>query len=391
MAAITVTRRGTTVVGICVLAVVMALAAGARSLNAVVLPGAVALAAGYYQVARLDDPNVRRTPPADGFVGETREVTLGFHGDGIGDPVSPAFPAAVSDRLDDGVAGSPMPIPTTVGGTQRQDPETGGPVSYRVRYRERGERRFGPVAVTATDVFGLFERRIVVDDVDTALAYPACHPIPTAFRRRLHADDAVGPSRRREEFDRLREYARGDPLRDVHWPSTAKHDGIVVKEFAAETTRSRVSIAGETVRDHVGDDHLASATASLALALLADGVPVDVTLPAGEAAAEPGRRGRRAVLELAARTGPGAVATDDADVRVVADAAGARYEVGDRTVAFDELVERATGEVTTPSTGSPGGDASVEGSRSVGGHVDRGTSGTNRSESRGTVSEVSHR
>jgi len=52
------------------------------------------------------------------------------------------------------------------------------------------------------------------------------------------------------------------------------------------------------------------------------------------------------VLELAAKTGPGAAATDDADVRVVAGDDGAWYEVGDRTVAFDDLVERATGDAT---------------------------------------------
>jgi len=109
MATITVTRRGRIVIGICVLAIGMALAAGGRSLNAVVLPGIVALAAGYYQLARVEDPNVRRTPPADGFVGETGEVALAFHGGGGGDPVSPPFPASVSDRLDEGLAGPRCP------------------------------------------------------------------------------------------------------------------------------------------------------------------------------------------------------------------------------------------------------------------------------------------
>ena len=350
MATITMTRRGRIVVGICVLAVVMALVAGTRSLNAVVLPGVVALAAGYYQVARVENLAVRRTPPADGFVGETGEVALAFHGGDPGAPVSHAFPASVSDSLDEGLSGPAMPIETTVGAEQRHEGEPRDGVSYRVRYRDRGVRRFGPVTVRATDVFGLFERRTVVGGSDTAMAYPPCHPISTAFRRRLRAADAVGTSRRREEFDRLREYARGDPLRDVHWSSTAKHDEIVVKEFAAETARSRVLIAGETVGGRAGDDELATATASLALALLTDGVPVDVSLPAGEVAAEPGRRGRRAVLELAARTGPGTVATDDADVRVVADADEARYEVGDRTVAFDDVVERAASDVTARPT-----------------------------------------
>ena len=333
MSTITVTRRGRVVVGICVLGIGMALAAGGRSLNAVILPGVVALVAGYYQVARLDDPGVQRVRPPDGVVGETHEVRLAFHGDGPADPVSPAYPAGVTDRLDDGLEGPSMPVRTSV---------STEPASYRVRYRQRGKRRFGPVTVTATDVFGLFERQTVVDEIHTVTAYPKWYPIPAAFRRRLYAADTVGESRRREEFDRLREYERGDPLRDVHWPTTAKRDEIVVKEFAADTERSRVSIAGETARDRTGDDALASATASLALSLLNDGVPVDVTLPAGEVAVEPGPQGRRAVLELAARTGPGSVGIDEVDVHVVADSRGARFRLDDRTVAFDDLRNTAT-------------------------------------------------
>ncbi|WP_418286401.1 DUF58 domain-containing protein [Halorubrum sp. DTA46] len=355
MATITVTRRGRAVVAVCVFAVVTALAVGTRSLNAVLLPGVVALAAGYYHVARLDDPGVRRIRPADGFVGETREVGLRFHGERLGEPVSPAYPAAVSDRLDDGVVGPTDPVETTIGGSASEGtaPDGADPVSYRVRYVERGEHRLGPVTVAATDVFGLFERRTLVDTVDTVLAYPECRPVPSRFRRGLYAADAVGASREREEFDRLREYARGDPLRDVHWPATAKRDEIVVKEFAASTERGRVSIAGETTNDRTGDDALASATASLAVALLNDGVPVDVTLPAGEVSAEPGRAGRRAVLELAARTGPGPVSVDDPDVRVVADARGARYELSDRTVPFDDLDERSDRTPTETPVGTP--------------------------------------
>ncbi|EMA67755.1 hypothetical protein C461_08509 [Halorubrum aidingense JCM 13560] len=378
MATITLTRRGRIAGGVCAVAIVMALAVGTRSLNAVVLPGVVALAAGYYQVARLSDPSVRRTGPADGAVGETREVGLRLYGDTLGEPVSPAFPALVSDRLDDGFAGATgttgttgetEPIATTAGAS--------GGVSYAVRYRRRGERRLGPVTVTATDVFGLFERRAVIDEVDTALAYPACRPIPAEFRRRLSAPDALGVGRQREEFDRLREYARGDALRDVHWPSTAKRDEIVVKEFAAETDRGRVSIAGETVGDRAGDDgfagddRLATATASLAVALLDDGVPVDVALPAGTVAADPGQRGRRTVLELAARTGPGRVAVEDADVRVVADADGARYELGDRTVDFEALTGTPAhgpaerGERAARNAGGAPGARSVPGAPSA--------------------------
>lgn len=364
----TLTRRGRVVAAVCVVGVGMALAAGGRSLEAVVLPSAVALAAGYVQLARIDEPAVRRTLPSEGFVGEGGEVRLAFRGRGTNGAVSPTYVADVDDGLDDGLEGPPGPVRTSVGDA---------PATYRVRYRRRGERRFGPVTVTASDVFGLFERRTVVEEFDTALAYPACREIPPWLRRALYADDAVGASRRREEFDRLREYARGDPLRDVHWPATAKHDEIVVKAFAAETERGRVAIAGEAGggresaggRKSAGDrapaDALASAAASLALALLDDGVPVDLTLPGGEVSADPGRRGRRAVLELAARTGPGSGGVEEADVRVVADESGARYRVDDRAVAFDDVAGGTVGGAVEETVGEAVGETVVDAASDV--------------------------
>jgi len=340
----TLTRRGRVVAAVCVVGVGMAFAAGGRSLEAVVLPAVVALAAGYVQMARIDEPTVRRTLPGERFVGERGEVRLAFGGRG-GD-LSPTYVADVEDGLDDGLEGPTEPVRTSVGDA---------PATYAVRYLRRGERRFGPVAVTASDVFGLFERRAVVQEFDSTLAYPACRSIPAWFRRSLYAEDAMGTSRQREEFDRLREYTRGDPLRDVHWAATAKHDKIVVKSFAAETERGRVAIAGEAAgagRDADGRtpaDALASAAASLALALLDDGVPVELTLPAGTVSADPGAGGRRSVLELAARTGPGSVGVEEADVRVTADETGATYRVGDRAVAFDEVAGEGVGEAADGS------------------------------------------
>ncbi|OYR55875.1 DUF58 domain-containing protein [Halorubrum halodurans] len=328
------TRRGRVVLAVCLAAAVMAVAAGGRSLNAVVLPGVVALAAGYVQVSRLEAPGARRSGLVDGFVGEEREVRIDFDGGAPGTPVDRPFVAAVRDRLEDGLAAERAAgdgVRTAVG-TE--------PATYRLRYLERGERRLGPIEVRATDVLGLFERRLVVDERDRVVVYPAVRAIPAWFRRGLYADETLGASRQREEFDRLREYARGDSLRDVHWPATAKHDEIVVKEFAAETDHRRVSIAGETrhAADADAADALATATASLACSLLDDGVPVDVRLPAGEVVAEPGARGRRELLELAARTGPGSIDDGgDADVRVVAERGDARILTEDRRVRFSEM------------------------------------------------------
>ena len=335
MASVTLTRRGRVVAGACLLGSAMAVATGGRSLNAVVIPGIVALAAGYLQIFRVETPAVRRSGFADGFVGETHEIRIDFYGDGPGVPIEREFVAGVDDRLDDGLEGPDDAVRTAIGDE---------PATYRVRYLDRGERRFGPITIEATDVFGLFARRMLIEASDRVLVYPEIHPIPSRFRHGLSDDDALDASRQREEFDRLREYARGDALRDVHWPATAKHDEIVVKEFAAETEHRRVSIAGETVERgaDAAADVLASAAASLALALLDDGIPVDLSLPDGAVDVEPGPQGRRRLLELAARTGPGSVAeAADADVRLVADADDAEFYTENGTVGFVELLTEA--------------------------------------------------
>jgi len=333
-------------------------------------------------VSRVDAPAVRHVTPADGFVGETREVRLEFgpeaeRGDG-GD--SSSFLADVRVRVDDGLDGPAAPIRAAVG-TE--------PVSYAVTYRERGERTLGPIDLTVTDVFGLFERELVVDETDAVTVYPPRDPVPTRFRRELYAADAVDVRRQREEFDRLREYTRGDAVRDVHWATTAKRDEIVVKEFAAETARNRVTIAGGTAVSGGGErsgfgadgldedaganrsasaaaaDELARATASLALALLDDGVPVDVRLPGGRVSAAPGGRGRREVLELAARTGPGAVTDDEADVTIVAEADGARFRTGDRSVSFADLRREAEAERAANDGSGPRRADEATGNREV--------------------------
>ncbi len=346
MNATRLTRRGRIVAAVCVLGVLMAVASGGRALNAVVLSGTIALVAGYLQVSRITRPRVRRSRPADGFVGERREVSLSF-GDGDGsERTTSTFVARVTDGTDDGLIGNADGIRTTVGAE---------PATYTVEYATRGERRFGPVRIEPTDVFGLFTRKIVIDERGTALAYPERHPVPARYRSGLYAEEALGRRRQREEFDRLREYARGDSLRDVHWPATAKHDDLVVKEFAAESARRRASIVGRTAdgADDEAADVLASATVSLGLALLDDGVPVDVRLPDGETVASPGPTGRRDLLELTARTGPGSPTGEfEADVRIVADTSDARIHAGGRTVRFSDLRAEVVGE--DESTGRAG-------------------------------------
>ena len=353
MAGITLTRRGRGVLALCVLAVVMALLFGSRSLNAVVVPGAIALVAGYYQLSRLDPPGLRRVAPPDDFVATEHEVGLSFTDpESGGGSFGVAFLASVRDQLGSGLVRTDVPARTTVGTRA---------TSYTVNYVARGERRFGPVLVDATDVLGLFERRFDIRASDSVLVYPRRRPIPAQFRHALYSDDALGPSRQREQFDRLREYARGDALRDIHWSATAKQEDLIVKEFAAESEHRRVTIAGGASSDV--SDSLAEAITSISLALLDDGIPVEVIVPDGSIQARPSRGDRRQLLELLAQTPAGAVPDRDADVVVDAGQRDTTVQTESVSYRFADLVDAATSERDTTRTAAPapqGTDDSAE-------------------------------
>jgi len=332
MAGVRLTRRGRALVGVCVGAVVLALLSGARSLNAVVLPGVVALAAAYLQLDGLEAPGVRRDLPPDDFAGASHEVTLRFTDpDRPGAAFDGSILATVRETVGDGLSGPETPTRATVGAV---------PVSYEVAYDARGERTLGPTTLSATDVFGLLERDLLCRGTESVLVYPERHRVPAWVRRELYHDEALGSSRQRDEFDRLREYARGDALRDVHWATTAKQDELVVKEFAAQTEQRRVAVSGGA-RGGAADD-LASAVTSVALALLDDGVPVEVSVPNGRVVTGPDPEGRRRLLATLARTPEGAVPDPDADVVVDADHDRTTVRIGEDAVAFERLRSAAT-------------------------------------------------
>lgn len=312
------TRRGYAVCGVVVAALALGVGFGPRALNAVVLPSVVVLAAALLQVRRAAVPTVKRVVPSDGFPDTTGTVTLSLDGDR-------SYPATVRDSLPFGVEGDAT-VETLVGGD---------PVSYEVTYRTRGEHELGPATVVATDVLGLAERELIAPGTDSVLVFPRVKRLSTAARHDLWSlyDAEVTP--RREEFDRLREYVRGDSPRDVHWKSTAKRGDLIVKEFVAETDASSVHVSAGASR--TAGDEMAEAAATLCLTFVTAGIPVTLSTPSGvvEAAAGDDRR----LLEHLARADGGAVPDDDADIVVSASEAVTRVRYGDRETTFEELVD----------------------------------------------------
>ncbi len=348
------THRGWTAVGVIALAVAMSWWAGPRALNAVVVPLAVVLLAGVLAVARADRPRVDRHPVSEGFIGERRRVETAIETDGT-------VAATVRDTVGDGLS----PVEEPIAETTLEGEET---FVYDVRLEERGDRRIGPLSVAISDVLGLVERRFEYEATTSVLVYPRVRELSEGPTADLQTLASVADRRDAEEFDHLREYRRGDALRDVHWKSAAKRpdDELAVVEYADEADAGAVTVAAECVTDR--DDEMASAAASVATALLELGATVGVTVPDGTHPPGSGRSHHRNLLGLLAVAEPGELperTRQDADVLVRTDADGTTITVDGREIPFDRLHSGRDGELEAHRNrsgrdGRPGRDAESE-------------------------------
>ncbi|MFB6084384.1 MAG: DUF58 domain-containing protein [Halorientalis sp.] len=284
--------------------ILLAAASGARALNALAAPALIALLASSVQVYRAGRPEVEREDPAPGHPGESRTVELTVDGGAL---------ARVTDAVPPGVAAEGYDRRVTLPAT----------VAYGIELGARGAWDLGPPRVVVTDALGLFVRSFEPEGTATALVYPPLVDLRgnDAVARLVGTETATD----RQVFDTIREYAPGDPLRDVHWKSSAKRSGgdLVVKQFVSERRESTLSIAAAAETGH--DDAVASAAASLAVLALDRGLSVAVACPAGEVPASRGRTHRRRILDLLARTGagqPARSAREGADVVLTADGDG---------------------------------------------------------------------
>ncbi|MFB6252135.1 MAG: DUF58 domain-containing protein [Halobellus sp.] len=360
------TRRGYAVLALVVAGTAAGATFGPRSLDAVVIPGIVGLVAAAIQVWRAPTPEVDRLlPPAD-VPGTTGSVEL--HLD-----ASQAYPATVRDTLPGGVeavaAGDQATesddrvSDTTAADDTVCDATVDGSVTYELRRLRRGAHEIGPVTVTVSDVLGLFERAIRLDCRDTLVVYPRTRRLSGTAEATLRALARSQQANRRDEFDVLREYIRGDPQRDVHWKSSAKRGELMVREFTAETEPEQVVVAAgvdgsaigrgdETRSDTVFEraestasaaDAMAEAAATVSVALVREGASVSLLTPSGEVTASHDEM--RGLLEHLAVVEEGRLPsdTDDVDVTVVAFEDGVTVRFDDRTHRFEELIESAGG------------------------------------------------
>jgi uncharacterized protein (DUF58 family) len=113
--------------------------------------------------------------------------------------------------------------------------------SYRwwkeVECSQRGVFRLGPHQLQLADPFGLYGAEIRYDRYETLLIYPRVVQLPQVHLPRGSAGGAA--PRRRPLLGALpaasvREYARGDSMRYIHWPTSAHRGHLMVRELELE-------------------------------------------------------------------------------------------------------------------------------------------------------------
>ncbi len=108
--------------------------------------------------------------------------------------------------------------------------------AYRLPTTRRGVVELGPIRVEDVDALGLARRTHRIDTRVRLVVHPPVEALPPV-RVPAGDDPLVGEDMRQslglsdEEFDGLREYSPGDDLRKVHWPSSARHDELLVRQF----------------------------------------------------------------------------------------------------------------------------------------------------------------
>ena len=102
----------------------------------------------------------------------------------------------------------------------------------------RGLYRLGPWSLQTSDPFGLVTITLTHPRTEAIVIYPPVVALPEIT---LPRGLVTGPSERRRQAQeatldaaRTRGYQPGDPLRQIHWPSTAHRGALIVRDPEAE-------------------------------------------------------------------------------------------------------------------------------------------------------------
>jgi uncharacterized protein (DUF58 family) len=165
--------------------------------------------------------------------------------------------------------------------------------SYTVRGMERGSAELGSIHIRLLGMLQLMWRQLRLARRDAVVIQPGLLDLRRHRVLALHDRSVPGARVVREraegrEFERLREYVRGDDTRRIDWKATARRGELIVREYEAERSQNVVLAldAGRLMTERIAGrerlDHALSAALVLADAAAARGDTVGVLLFADE-------------------------------------------------------------------------------------------------------------
>lgn len=151
--------------------------------------------------------------------------------------------------------------------------EASARAAYRLPTAKRGVVRVGPLDVEIADPLGLAKTRLVAAGVSELLVFPTVYrvvPLPQSDSIDPYASafQTLALGRTGEDFHALRRFDQGDDLRRVHWPSTARHDELMVRQDERPSL-GRVTIVVDNRGATMSEDELdiaATIAGSIAMA-----------------------------------------------------------------------------------------------------------------------------
>ncbi|ARJ05520.1 hypothetical protein GCM10010988_06130 [Cnuibacter physcomitrellae] len=179
---------------------------------------------------------------------------------------------------------APSELPALPGFSARR---AGEPEVQRLHYRpdttRRGAHTVGPLLLTFADPFGMARRSVAVGETDSLVVTPAVYDLARADLRLSTGDGSEQTARRlvgAGEPDVIaRRYQPGDSVRKVHWPATARHGELMVKQDDQRNDQDAVVLLDAS--SFPGDDAASDAfewavsgAASVAQHLVAEGFGV---------------------------------------------------------------------------------------------------------------------
>ena len=107
-------------------------------------------------------------------------------------------------------------------------------IRYGLTGGARGRFTVGPMRLRVRDPFGLAQRIRRYRGSDEAIVYPFIEPLADPPAPGMQQGSGSSTTRRLfntgDEFYTMREYVQGDDLRQVHWPSTAHRNKLMVRQ-----------------------------------------------------------------------------------------------------------------------------------------------------------------